>query len=701
MIIDELIAILGFDLRGQGDLDRFNSGMERAAALANRAAMAIVAAGTIAAGAMVALGKSVIDVSAEFEGYQTSLETIEGSSEKAKASMDWITKFAAQTPYELAGVTDAFIKLKSYGIDPIDGTLATLGDTASAMNKPLNMAVEAFADATSFQFERLREFGVVASQKGEEVTFTWTKNGKSFSKTIKKTGAEVQKFLKEHWGKSFDGAMIRQSKTWSGMMSNLGDSWQLFQKRIGDAGFFNNVKSRLAGLLDYIGKLDKDGSLDRWAKKLSDALTRGVDVAAIVIERLIKDLGTLGELIDSAGGKIADFLRDISDGKIDLSNWEAIVVLFTGLLAVLRPAWVVLALIALAVDDFLTYMRGGKSVIGDFIESIAKFTGADVKDVANVLGNMAKALGAVAAALVLLGSAKALAGVTTLATIGGLSMAGGLLALAGSAAAAAGSIQLLYDAMKKDPKLTKALGEQLFNAGDTVMGIIDKWFFDGDAAGPDNNAVANPVKAENKPTPMDPKDRKKDEEAFSAPEVVDYKLELARKEAERTNQVPKRNSGIDMVADLAAKTTDKIRAVADRGNAVLDAIDYRFELAAREAAAAGAQPTRAVSAVRGTTDTLPGKSADDQGIGERVMSAVSNLNAHLARMSGDAVAKSVDATITDARQDNRQYPVSVTTTVHQTVTQVAQAAAAAASATASAVSSAAKQAARTEGSPAF
>jgi hypothetical protein len=370
MIIDELIAVLGYDLKGQGNLDRFNAGMERAASLARAMSAAIVAAGAIASAAMFSLGKSVINVSSEFEGYQTSLETIEGSAEKAKSSMDWISQFAAKTPYELAGVTEAFIKLRAYGFDPMDGSLQTLGDTASAMNKPLMQAVEAFADAATGEFERLKEFGIKAKQKGEEVTFTWQKNGKEMTKVVKKNGKDITKFLMETFGNRFNGAMVRQSKTWKGMMSNLGDSWSLFQKRIGDAGFFEHVKRRLGGLLDTIGELDANGTLSRWAKRLSDALISGFDVLDGIVTRVARHLGTIGGLLDTAGQKIGDFLRWISDGKINLDNWQALVVFFGALLAVLNPAWTALAGIALAVDDFLTYLRGGESVIGDFVEKM-------------------------------------------------------------------------------------------------------------------------------------------------------------------------------------------------------------------------------------------------------------------------------------------------------------------------------------------
>lgn len=423
MIIEELIARLGWDLTGEPELKRFKQGMADAerglSQFATRMATFAAAAATAAAGAAVALGKSVISTSAEFEGFQTSLETIEGSAEKAKSSMDWITKFAAKTPYELAGVTEAFIKLKSYGIDPMDGTLTTLGDTASAMNKPLMQAVEAYADATGMQFERLRDFGLRAEQKGKQVTFIWTKNGKEMRKVIKKDGAEVQKFMKEFFGSTFNGAMLRQSKTWAGMVSNLIDGWNLFQKKIGDKGFFDRVKGYLGGLLDYMGELDDNGTLDRWAKDLSDGLTNGVEAAIFTLSRLRKHLEFLTGWIAANG----EWWGPIKAGLIAL-----------GAFVFPRGAAIIV------LEDVLSWMEGSDSVIGAFAKSMSEFSGIDADAIGAVLAALAGGAGlavaiggikgitapirALAGALSLLGGSAAAGGIAVLGRLGLIGAAG-------------------------------------------------------------------------------------------------------------------------------------------------------------------------------------------------------------------------------------------------------------------------------------
>lgn len=381
MIVDELIAVLGYRMTGEDAARRFQSTMDRlqgrAAAFAAALTRFGIAAGTALGVASIALGKSVISTSAQFESFGATLETIEGSQEKAQASLAWIEKFASKTPYDLAGVTEAFVKLKAYGIDPIaNDTIRKLGDTASAMGKPLMQAVEAFADAATGEFERLKEFGIKAETKGDQVTFAWDKNGKRMTKTVKKNSEEIRKFLLDNFGQRFSGAMDKQSRTWNGMMSNLGDAWTNFQRRIGSAGFFDNMKRRLEGLLATIDRLDKSGKLDRWAKGISNALTSVMDVVGAVAGRFATNLEFLADHWERLEGPV-----------------KGVGLALLWIVARAFPVISALAAVGLAIDDLLSYLQGGQSVIGDFIAKIQELTGVS-KETATAIGGIGAAIGA-------------------------------------------------------------------------------------------------------------------------------------------------------------------------------------------------------------------------------------------------------------------------------------------------------------------
>jgi len=68
-------------------------------------------AGAFSVGAVLSLGKSIIDVRGEFEKYEAVLRTTLGSSDDAASSMAMLQNFAAKTPFQLGGLTDSYVKL--------------------------------------------------------------------------------------------------------------------------------------------------------------------------------------------------------------------------------------------------------------------------------------------------------------------------------------------------------------------------------------------------------------------------------------------------------------------------------------------------------------------------------------------------------------------------------------------------------------
>ena len=194
--------------------------------------------------AIVFAAKDFTSTASDFEKYGATLETIEGSSTKAKESLKWIGDFAKQTPYELDQVTEAFVQMRAYGLNPTNGSLKSLGDAASAMNKPLIQAVEAMADAMTGENERLKEFGIKASTKGEEIAYNWTdSSGKAKHIIIQNNSEIIQSTLESIFNSKYQDAMKNQMSTYGGMISNIKDQWTQFKKDFMDAGLFAYIKA--------------------------------------------------------------------------------------------------------------------------------------------------------------------------------------------------------------------------------------------------------------------------------------------------------------------------------------------------------------------------------------------------------------------------------------------------------------------------
>ena len=293
--------------RWQGVAER--AGKVRGAAGATAASLGrtgLVAGGLAGVGVEL-FRRTFVDTAAQFERFETVLTTIEGSSTKAKASMRWISDFAVKTPYELEQVTDAFVKLRAYGMDPTRGLLRSLGDTSAAMGKDLMQAVEAIADAVTGENERLKEFGIKARTKGDVITYEYTLAGETkTAQANARDRAQIEKTLRGIFDSKFSGAMAGQSRTFIGMISNLMDQWTRFQQMVMKHGVFDWLKTKLSGLLDKLNELAASGQLDKFAKQVSGKLIKAFEwlwetgqKAWPVIERVA---GGIGKMADAVGG---------------------------------------------------------------------------------------------------------------------------------------------------------------------------------------------------------------------------------------------------------------------------------------------------------------------------------------------------------------------------------------------------------------
>ncbi|MGD9638386.1 MAG: tape measure protein [Alphaproteobacteria bacterium] len=255
-----------------------------------------------------AFKKLFVDTASQFEQFSTILTTLLGSSDKADKAMDWVSNFAAKTPYELDEVTEAFVKLKSYGIDPQAGALKSVGDAAAAMGKPLSQMVEALADAQSGEFTRLKEaIGGTFQTVGNNIAYSFVDkddNERTFA-AAKNDAVALQKMvLKAFEAKGYTGAMDNLSGTWSGMLSNLADIWTRFANLVMSSGVFDFMKGKLSGILQKLNEMSDNGKL----KQLAETFGQKLVVALSATWEALKQISAAFMSLINVMPKIANFV---------------------------------------------------------------------------------------------------------------------------------------------------------------------------------------------------------------------------------------------------------------------------------------------------------------------------------------------------------------------------------------------------------
>lgn len=223
-------------------------GKQAAASLSSIDRMAAGLKGIAALAATAFSGREIVRTLAEFDRLNASLKTVTGSLENAQVASAFIKRFATETPYELADVTEAFIRLKSMGLDASEASLRSYGNTAAAMGKPIMQFIEAVADAATGEFERLKEFGIKTSQQNDKVTFSF----RGTSTTIKNEAGAITAYLQNIGRTDFSTGMADQMHTIDGAVSNLKDSFSNLVDYVGNLGVRDALMKSFAGVTEFI-----------------------------------------------------------------------------------------------------------------------------------------------------------------------------------------------------------------------------------------------------------------------------------------------------------------------------------------------------------------------------------------------------------------------------------------------------------------
>lgn len=263
----------------------------------------------IAFGAVATLGigkalSGFIGMNAQAEQFRASLETVTGSQERANELFGQLKTFAAETPFEFPELVQASVNLESFGLKTEDW-ITTIGDTASAMGKSVDVVTQAVLDASSGEYERLKELGVKASVEGDKLHLSYMQNGKQIVETVDKANQEViQSTLQAIWNKKYAGAMKKQSKTFNGQLSTFKD----------------NVKSAMMEATKPVFNFAKDGldAANRLFSRFSDKRAMGLGVWDAAMSSLHTTLDqTFGK---SAGDTIIGVIRGIGSAVGEVAD---------------------------------------------------------------------------------------------------------------------------------------------------------------------------------------------------------------------------------------------------------------------------------------------------------------------------------------------------------------------------------------------
>lgn len=211
--------------------------------------------------AALSVGK-IFEVASEFEQLEIRLKAVMGSARDAEEAFSYIKQFARDTPYDVKQTTDAFMTLKNFGLDPMDGTLRKVADASAKFGADMETV-----NRVSLALGQAWARGKLQGEEMMQMVDAGVPVLDLMSKALGKSASEIQdmaqkgelgkesiRLLIDEMGKVSEGAAHARVDTLAGSVSALGDSINGVIDDIRRSGGFDFIKDSIFWLAEAIPK---------------------------------------------------------------------------------------------------------------------------------------------------------------------------------------------------------------------------------------------------------------------------------------------------------------------------------------------------------------------------------------------------------------------------------------------------------------
>ncbi|HED1792844.1 tape measure protein (plasmid) [Citrobacter sp. RHB20-C16] len=282
--------------------------------------------------------KPIVEAAAEMQRMRVMLRGLnKGKDNPGKAAaedMQYIVDMAQNAPFAMQALTDSFVKFRSAGLDPTDGSLKALVDSVarfggdSELLKRAAVAVQQMSGKGVVSMEELRQ------QLGEAVPNAMRAMADAagitmgeLTKAVSSGTVEAKQALSLMFvglRAENENAAKDMMQTYTGALAQLQTSFTLFADRVGQAGYLDSLTSGMKELASIMNSADGisfanslgsglataiDGLRDlaQWlAKNQELVIGLGKVVAGMVAFRLLRSgitgvIGTAGQMVNTFG----------------------------------------------------------------------------------------------------------------------------------------------------------------------------------------------------------------------------------------------------------------------------------------------------------------------------------------------------------------------------------------------------------------
>ncbi len=284
-------------------VQQLGAASDQAGSLIGGAARQMAALATAAVGLQSITGtaKDVIATGAAFETLEGRLKSLLGSSDKAKDVFGQIKDLAKTTPFEVQGLTEAYVKLTSFGLQPsmkqmqaITDTAATLGGGTEALQR-VTLALGQAWTKSKLQGDEILQLAEAGVPVWDLLAKATGKNTAELQKMSEAgtLGRDVILKLIDALGTENMGASAALMETFNGAVSNAKDALSEFYALIAQSGVLEYLTKQIQTLLKEFDRMKANGELKAMAKEIADTFIKMAEGVKDAVEAVIAMSGVI------------------------------------------------------------------------------------------------------------------------------------------------------------------------------------------------------------------------------------------------------------------------------------------------------------------------------------------------------------------------------------------------------------------------
>jgi tape measure domain-containing protein len=254
---------------------------------------------------LIGIPKSIADASGQLERMHVMLEGLTGSTDGANKSMKFLLDMAQTTPFNITELSNAFVKFKAAGLDPMDGSLRAVTDTlakfggGSLQLKEVSLAVQEMGDKGVVSLKELRrQLGQAMPNSIQAMAQALNMSVGQLDALVKTGTLQAQDAMGRMFavlGAQNDGMASRMMNTWTGMESRLETQWLLFKDRMGKEGLLDNAEEQMGKVLNAMSGSNINEFAAHLGADLNSAVSAVVNLSQMVV-KFSDELKVAGEV---------------------------------------------------------------------------------------------------------------------------------------------------------------------------------------------------------------------------------------------------------------------------------------------------------------------------------------------------------------------------------------------------------------------